>query len=81
MEIGVSKPVVCVETGEIFISPSSAEREKGVNRGSISECCRGLKCRHTAGGFHWRYADPKEVKNIGYCKSSLERRTGADPCS
>ena len=45
------KPVVCVETGEIFPSFGDAERNTGVDRFDISKCCSGK--RKTAGGCHW----------------------------
>lgn len=32
-----------------------ASKELGINRGSISGCCRGEKHRKTAGGFIWRF--------------------------
>ena len=46
------KPVICIETGEIYPSQSAAERSTGFY--SIHKVCNGKLC--SAGGFHWRYA-------------------------
>ena len=50
----MSKPVICIETGEIFASQGEAGREKHCNDTSINKCCRGIT--KTAVGYHWRYA-------------------------
>lgn len=45
-----SKPVQCVETGEIFQSLHDAARCKQLNQGNISRAAKtGMKC----GNFHW----------------------------
>lgn len=49
-----SIPVKCIETGIIYSSAYSAQRETGVRQSGICSCCRGK--RKTAGGFHWKYA-------------------------
>lgn len=58
------RPVLCVETGEVFRSVGEASRAKGVNAGYICQValCRvntranGSKYRClTAGGYHWKY--------------------------
>ena len=46
------KPVICIETGEIYPSQSAAERSTGFY--GIHKVCNGKLC--SAGGFHWRYA-------------------------
>lgn len=46
--------VICVETGERFDSGKAAGEAKGVSRGSIAYAVKGK--RHTAGGYHWKYA-------------------------
>ena len=56
-----SKPVICVETGEIFASQGEVKRLKGINDTSVNKCCRGVK--KTAGGYHWRYATEEEILN------------------
>ena len=47
----MSKPVLCVETGEQYPSTKEAERQTGIDQSHISACCNGK--RKTAGGFHW----------------------------
>ncbi|MHB9943771.1 hypothetical protein CF065_19745 [Clostridium sporogenes] len=47
------KKVVCVETGEIFISIAEASRQKDCNRRSINNCLSGMI--KTSGGYHWIY--------------------------
>ena len=47
-----SKPVRCVETGEIFNSLTDAANKHKVNLGGLSNCCKGKQ--DTCGGFHWQ---------------------------
>lgn len=47
-----SKPVLCVETGEIFPSQAEVQRRLGFNQGDICACC---KREGTSHGFTWRY--------------------------
>ena len=57
------KPVVCVETGEVFESRSAAARKHKTQPVHINECCEGR--RKTAGGVHWKsmpLPEPPEVK-------------------
>lgn len=49
-----ARSVLCVETGEVFHSISSAMNAKGTSR-NISTCCRGIT--ETCGGYHWKYVD------------------------
>jgi len=48
------KTVLCIETGSRFDGLKEAGRETGIDRSSISRCCRGMQ--KSAGGFHWRFA-------------------------
>lgn len=48
-----SKPVKCVETGEVFQNAYDAQRRTGVSQSRISVCCNGR--RKTTGGFHWEF--------------------------
>lgn len=50
------RPVLCVETGELFESINAAARAKGTNKKGVSGCCRGVKHYNTAGGYHWAFA-------------------------
>lgn len=52
---GVSKQVICEETGKVYVSAMEAERQTGVTQSHISQCCN--RKRKTSGGFHWRFAD------------------------
>ena len=60
-----SKPVINMDTGQIFESMSSARRHTGVQPFSISRACRGIA--EIAGGFKWAFIlngkpDIKEFK-------------------
>lgn len=48
-----NKEVICVETGIVYLSTLEAQRQLGVNHGSISRCCSNKQ--NVAGGYHWRY--------------------------
>ena len=50
------KPVMCVETGEIFESVTEAANTIGAKEINISRVCRKIPSYITAGGFHWEYA-------------------------
>lgn len=49
----VIKPIICLETGEIYESAREAYRVTGINYGCISMVLNG-KRKH-AGGLTWRY--------------------------
>lgn len=49
------RPVVCVETNEVFESISAAARSKNLRITNISRACQTQ--RNTAGGYHWRFVD------------------------
>lgn len=48
-----SKPVRCVETGEIFPSICAAARSINGSDSAISKCCRGIW--ETYKGYHWEF--------------------------
>ena len=52
-----SRPVVCVDTGEIFPSASEAARYFGVCKSSVIELCLGKNGRKRVGGLVFRYGD------------------------
>lgn len=52
------KPVVNLDTGEIFLSVSAAARKVGVHPSAIHHCAAG-KTIHSA-GFRWQYKDDLE---------------------
>ena len=49
-----SKRVRCVETGEIFPSLCSLERERGFHHGNVSTAIKEGIIRY---GFHWEFVD------------------------
>eukprot|EP00808_Paulinella_micropora_P000529 g56371.t1 len=48
------RPVICLDTGEIFPSMTVAALEKKCHHSSMS---RSLKIGCRAGGYHWDYHD------------------------
>ena len=48
-----SKPVINIDTGEVYASISEASSKTGINLTSISNCCRGKQIK--AGGYRWEY--------------------------
>lgn len=48
-----SKPVINLDTGEVFESAILASRSIGLNKCSVGCCVAGYK--KTAGGYHWAY--------------------------
>lgn len=56
----ISKAVVCVETGEIFMSQKDAATIKKVSYQHIGDCCNGK--HQTCGGYHWRNASREETE-------------------
>ena len=55
LQRGISRPVICVETGVVYTSGKQAKRETGIDDGSINHACSG-RCK-TAGGFHWQFCE------------------------
>ena len=53
------KAVICIETGEEFVSTRDAWRKTGINYSHISECASGK--RKTAGGHRWVYGKEESV--------------------
>ena len=53
----IRKPVVCLETGEIFNSAREVEKEKGILNTQISACCLHYKSAYTAHGCHWVFTE------------------------
>lgn len=49
------RPVICIETGELFHSSYAAASAKNCVRINIHQVCSGYK--KTAGGYHWKFAD------------------------
>ena len=55
IDYSLSKKILCVETGVVYISSCEAERQTMVNQQNIIKCCQGK--RKTAGKYHWKYSD------------------------
>ena len=55
VKVAQRKPILCVETGEVYHSLQYAEEMTGINQSNICKCCKGKV--KTAGGYHWRYVD------------------------
>lgn len=56
------KPVVCIDTGEQFHGVREAARCTGIPATCISAACTGYRGTKTAGGFHWGFVHPKELR-------------------
>lgn len=54
------KTVICVETGETFVSEAQAAKKTIISRQAINECLNGKA--KTAAGFHWEYFNQEEEK-------------------
>lgn len=53
IQCGRSYKVLCVETGEVFMSTRDVERKLGYDYSNIASCCRGNQ--KTSYGYHWKY--------------------------
>lgn len=53
------RPVLCVETGEIFPSIIAAGRHHNINHKCIARACKSPE--FTSCGFHWRYLDTPQA--------------------
>lgn len=51
----LSKNVICVETGEIFLNAYEAAKKMNISRTGIGRVCRGE--RKTAGKYTWRFVE------------------------
>ena len=51
----LSKPVMCVETGQVYKNALVAAAELGLDNSSIGKCCKGIY--KTCGKFHWQYIE------------------------
>ena len=53
----VGTKILCVETGEIFISSREVERKTGLPHYYILKCCK--EKHRTCGDYHWEYANDR----------------------
>lgn len=49
------KPILCIETGKVFVSSSEVAREMNLSQGNVASVARG-KRKHTK-GFHFKYLE------------------------
>lgn len=63
--------VYCVELNLLYKGPSAAGKATNINYRHISECCKEVPHRKTAGGYHWMYAD-KAVENEYITQAELD---------
>lgn len=54
-----AKPVICIDTREVYGCSTEAQADKGINSVCIRKCCLGKSM--TAGGLHWKYACIDEI--------------------
>lgn len=52
-----SKPVVCIETDEVYDSAAQAQRETGICASTIGNVCNRKPKYNTAGGYHLKYKE------------------------
>lgn len=63
-KLGVTKPCVCVETGEVYPSLKEASCAVGLKTSAgVGNSCRS-NGKFSAGGYHFLYADEKEKERI-----------------
>lgn len=56
-----SKPVICIETNELFFSMQLAGAAKNCDPASIGRVCKGKRLK-TCGGYHWRFATQEDIE-------------------
>lgn len=54
---GLTKPILCIETGEIYQSAQQAGRELGICARNIAQAAQLDHKRKSAGGLHWKRLD------------------------
>lgn len=54
-----SRKVMCLETGEVFESMTSAGKRLGIKGCNIADCIRGKQ--KTAGAYHWKFCETEGV--------------------
>ena len=59
-----SKPIVCVETRELFPSIAVAVKRRGASQGAISSIISSRPKFKRSGGFHWRVPTEEELNAI-----------------
>lgn len=57
-DLKISTPIICEETGYIYLSQADASDSLGISRSVMSSCLKNKQ--DTAGGYHWRYVTKEE---------------------
>ena len=66
----ISKPVLCIETGEVYPSVAEAQRQTGIC--NISLACTGKMCH--SGGYHWCFEEDATPEHIEAVLNRTQRR-------
>lgn len=56
-----AKPVICIQTKQIYSTATEASQETGISRIHIGNCCNNV--RKSAGGFQWKFIYDVTRKN------------------
>lgn len=67
-----NKPVICLNTREVFINLNEAGKKYNINPNGISHCCKGLRNRKTAGKL------PDGTKLMWLFKEDYDKKTEAE---
>lgn len=68
----IRKPVICLETGEIFTSAHEVEKQKGILHTQISACCCHYPSAYTAHGYHWIFQEELPVWTIELANEKIK---------
>ncbi len=49
------RPVICIDTGEVYLTLREASRHSGINATNIGRCCKGIYKQ--VNGYHWMYLE------------------------
>lgn len=67
----LGKRVRCINTGIEYVSSYEVERQLGINRVLVNNCCRGKQVS-TSGGLQFEYVNKDDI-NFGLPKNSLSK--------
>ena len=68
MSLALSKPVICIESSNVYKSATHAEQHTGVRASSIGAVCRGDYGHQMAGDLHWCFWDEEWANFKAVCK-------------